>query len=104
MLLVYSSDLHLFISPVYNGDFLIQPSNVSLSPGTYEVTPFATPANATVEIVAVVWGLGHITNQTVIDSLYSAIAAGLSWEWSNAVDAGRRIKCNERDPCHIDDH
>lgn len=62
MLLVYSSDLHLFISPVYNGDFLIQPSNVSLSPGTYEVTPFAAPANATVEIVAVVWGLGHITN------------------------------------------
>lgn len=86
LLFTYGTDTRLWIGADTMGTVVIQPGPLSLTPNTYELPSYpAPPASASVEILAVVWGLTLITDPNVILNLYSLAASGAQFQWSNSI-------------------
>lgn len=86
LLFNYGADTRLWIGSDAMGTVVIKPGPLSLSPNTYELPSYpAPPASASVEIIAVVWGLTLITDPKVILNLYSLAASGAQFQWSNSI-------------------
>ncbi|KAJ6108621.1 hypothetical protein N7523_009944 [Penicillium sp. IBT 18751x] len=83
MLFTCDAEQRLFISYRNQGTFTIVPGHLASSPSTYAVSATTPPSGSTITIFAVVWGLGLITDSSVISALYNAHAAGTQFEWSN---------------------
>lgn len=84
MLFTCDSEQRLFISYKNDGTFTIVPGHLASSPSTYAVSATTPPSGSTITIYAVVWGIGLITDSSVISALYTAHIDGTEFEWSNA--------------------
>lgn len=83
MLFACDAEQRVFIGYQYEGIFTIVPGHLASSPSTYAVSATTPPSGSTITIYAVVWGLGLITDSSVISALYAAHIAGTQFEWSN---------------------
>lgn len=84
--LLYTCDdqWRIFIRYKNAGTSTIVPGAKSLSPNTWGVSTVTPVGGATIQIYAVVWGIGLITDTTVIRSLYNCQGSGTRFSWSNA--------------------
>ena len=76
----YGSNESVFISAPNSGIYTIQSGSSSK---TYPVVKSQAPIGSPIQIVAVVWGLGLINNQTVNSQLYNAAMSSTNFTWSN---------------------
>ncbi|KAJ5362242.1 hypothetical protein N7541_003086 [Penicillium brevicompactum] len=84
--LLYTCDneWRVFIRYKNAGTSTIFPGAQSLSANTWSVSSLTPVGGATIQIYAVVWGIGLITDTVVINSLYNCQGSGTRFSWSNA--------------------
>ena len=83
MLFACDAEQRVFINYQGDGTFTIVPGYLASSPSTYAVSATTPPSGSTITIYAVVWGIGLITDSSVISALYTAHITGTEFEWSN---------------------
>ncbi|KAJ5305384.1 Thioesterase superfamily [Penicillium atrosanguineum] len=83
MLFTCDAEQRIFISYKGDGTFTVVPGHLASSPLTYAVSATTPPSGSTITIYAVVWGIGLITDSSVISALYTAHITGTQFEWSN---------------------
>ncbi|KAJ5708716.1 hypothetical protein N7488_008517 [Penicillium malachiteum] len=83
MLFTCDSEQRVFVSYKNAGAFNIVAGAVSLSIDTSSIISAPPTDDASIQIYAVVWGKGLITDTSVYDTLYEYSVNGDEFEWSN---------------------
>jgi hypothetical protein len=87
----FGSSLRTFVACDSSGAFTLVPGNVSLSPGTLEITRQG-PSNAGFALVSVVWGGAEIRDAAVYETLFQYKSNGSAVPFENWVFGADTLK------------